>query len=315
MTERLMAVRAPARPGVGSAFGTCGELLQGVLAENGLDFLVTLPIRAGSVAVFEPDVRLDRVETTPVHKVKSQRLAELMLRERGPAGGGRLTVSSELVEGKGMASSSADLVATARAVADATGRPTGPAEIESYLRVIEPSDGVMYPGVVAYYHRQVRLCARLPPLPPMTIVAADEGGRVDTVEFNRRPKPFPSPVRREYSRLLETLARALAERDLPTVGAVATRSAELNSVLRERPHLHTAITAAESIGALGVVVAHSGTTTGLLLSDADPEYPGKLTAAVQRARSYAASVAVHRTWQPATPEPSRATARHIEEDR
>lgn len=312
MTER-MAGRMAAQPavrnrtGVGSAFGTCGELLQGVLAENGLDFLVTLPIRAGSVAVFEPDPRLDRVETTPGHKVKSRRLAELMLRRRGIAGGGRLMVSSELTEGKGLASSSADLVATARAVADATGRDTDPEEIESYLRAIEPSDGVMYPGVVAYYHRQVRLHARLPPLPPLTIVAADEGGQVDTVEFNRRPKPFPASARREYSRLLQTLTRALARRDLPTIGAIATRSAVMNSVLRDRPHLDAAISAADSIGALGVVVAHSGTTTGLLLSDADPQYPSKLAAAVQRSRSYATAITVHRTWQPGAPENTVAT--------
>jgi uncharacterized protein involved in propanediol utilization len=290
------------RTGVGSAFGTCGELLQGVLAENDLDFLVTLPIRAGSVAVFEPDPRLGRVVTSPGHKVKSQSLAELMLRRRGVTGGGRLTVTSTLAEGKGLASSSADLVATARAVADATGHDTHPAEIESYLRVIEPSDGVMYPGVVAYYHRQARLHARLPPLPPLTIVAGDEGGQVDTLEFNRRPKPFPASARREYSRLLQALTAALGRRDLPAVGAVATRSAVMNSVLRERPHLAAAISASESIGALGVVVAHSGTTTGLLLSDTDPDYPSKLAAALRHSRSYAASVAVHRTWRPAAPE-------------
>ncbi|MEV0291621.1 hypothetical protein AB0H36_46475 [Kribbella sp. NPDC050820] len=307
--ETTIRAAALPRTGVGSAFGTCGELLQGVLAENGLDFLVTLPIRAGSVAVFEPDPRLDRVEPAPGHKVKSRQLAELMLRRQGVAGGGRLTVCSELAEGKGLASSSADLVATARAVADATGRTTTPAEIESCLRAIEPSDGVMYPGVVAFYHRQVRLRARLAPLPPLTIVAADEGGQIDTVEFNRRPKPFSIPARREYSRLLHALAAALARNDLPTIGAIATRSAVMNSVLRDRPHLGQAIDASDAIGALGVVVAHSGTMTGLLISDTDPDYPGKLAAAVRHARTYGVSVAVHRSWQPATPEhrPARNT--------
>lgn len=299
---RAAEPKAPGRLGVGSAFGTCGELLQGVLAENGLDFLVTLPIRAGSVAVFEPDPVLDRVEITPGHKTKSRRLAERMLRGRGVPGGGWLTVSSALAEGKGMASSSADLVATARAVADATGRVTGPAEIESYLRDIEPTDGVMYPGVVAYYHRQVRLHHRLPPLPPLTIVAGDEGGAVDTIEFNRGPKPFPAATRREYSGLLRTLTRALGRRDLPAIGAVATRSAVLNSVLRERPHLEASIAAAAAIGALGIVVAHSGTTTGFLLSDVDPDHAAKLAAAVRHCRAFATSVSVHRSWRPAAPE-------------
>ena len=47
----------------------------------------------------------------------------------------------------------------------------------------------MYGHVVAFYHRQVRLCRVLPELPPLTIVGIDEGGQVDTVDFNAsRPR-------------------------------------------------------------------------------------------------------------------------------
>lgn len=287
-----------ARIGVGSAFGTCGELLQGVMAENDVDFLVTLPIRAGSTAVFEPDPRMDCVHVHPARKTKSRRLAELILRRRGIPGGGRLHVCCELPEGKGLASSSADLVATARAVADATGHGADPAEIESYLRAIEPSDGVMYPGVVAFYHRQVRLHTQLGAPPPLTIVTADEGGVIDTITFNRTPKPFTAADKREYSSLLRILTTALATQDAEAVGYVATRSAIMNSPLHPREHLDTVIAEARCLGALGVVVAHSGTTIGMLLADTDPHYPRKLADATAWSRSFSNTNAVHHSWRP-----------------
>ncbi|QLY28076.1 kinase [Nocardia huaxiensis] len=287
-----------ARIGVGSAFGSCGELLQGVTAVDRRDFLVTLPIRQGSVAVFEPGAPDGDLEVIPPHKTKSRALAARMLDRRG----GRLTLISELAEGKGLASSTADLVATARAIADAEGRAIAAAEIEDLLRGIEPSDGVMYPGSVAFYHREVRLFARLPALPPLTIVVADEGGQLDTVEFNRRDKPFTAADRREYTRLLADLTDALARRDPRRIGEVATRSAIMNSVLRERPHLDLARRAARQMGALGVLIAHSGTTTGILLADDDPDYAGKLAEAHRISAEYGTSVSVHRTWRPGPPD-------------
>lgn len=284
--------------GFGRSFGTCGELLQGVLPEGDIDFLVTMPVCAGSTALFECDSLLSGVKVHPANKIKSQRLAELILRRLCFPGGGRLYLSCELPEGKGMASSSADLVATARAVGDAIGREFLAAEIERFLKQIEPSDGVMYPGIVAFRHRQVRLHSWLGAPPRLTIVAADEGGEVDTVAFNRIPKPFTAADKREYAGLLRLLAEALAVKDLRTVGWVTTRSAEMNSVLRPRIHLDAVISDSRSIGALGVVVAHSGTTIGLLLAEDDPDYRRKLAAATAWAHCLGALPTIHRSWRP-----------------
>ncbi|WP_054814633.1 GHMP family kinase ATP-binding protein [Nocardia arizonensis] len=291
----------PRKIGVGSAFGSCGELLQGVTADN-RDFLVTLPIREGSVAVFESDPHSAHVRVSPPHKTKALALAEMMLETSPREHGGHLTIISELPEGKGLASSTADLVATARAVADSHGAATDAAEIEAHLRRIEPSDGVMYPGAVAFYHREVRLLSRLQPLPPMTIVLGDEGGQLDTVEFNRRDKPFSFADTREYSAMLAELTAAIGRGDLAMIGAIATRSAIKNSALRERPHLDMVTTAARRLGALGVVVAHSGTTTGILLADADPDRDRKLAQAREVCAGFAVSVSVHHTWRPGPPD-------------
>ncbi|MGW6427341.1 GHMP family kinase ATP-binding protein [Nocardia sp. NPDC055053] len=291
MTAEFM----PSGIGVGRAYGSCGELLQGVTARD-RHFLVTLPIRRGSVAVFEPGG--DGVTIVPERKSKALRLARAMVARSRVLRGGRLTLHSELPEGKGLASSTADLVATARAVADAEGRTVPVGELEGDLRAIEPSDGVMYPGTVAYFHREVRLLARLGTLPALTIVTGDEGGSVDTVEFNRTGPRFGPADKREYDRLLGEIGIAIARGDVAGIGAVATRSAVLSTALRDRPHLDATISAARSIGAVGVVVAHSGTTTGILLADDDPRLREQIVAARQISDSFARSVTVHHSWRP-----------------
>ncbi|MFI6845050.1 kinase [Kitasatospora sp. NBC_00085] len=268
----------PARPGgpvgTGAAFGTFGELLQGVLPD-GSAFLVTLPIDSWSRARFERREDLGEILVRPDGKDKARAVARLVLDAVGHRGGGVLELASELAEGKGLASSSADLVATVRAVAEAAGVGFGPAEIEEFLRGIEPSDGVMYDEVVAFHHREVRLRQRLGRLPAFAIVAHDEGGQVDTVSHNRIPLRHGPAERAEYARLLEQLGEAVAGGDLATVGRVSTRSAELNSAVRARQDLAPMRLACQETDGVGLVLAHSGTMLGVAFDADDPELARK----------------------------------------
>jgi L-threonine kinase len=187
-----------------------------------------------------------------------------------------------LPEGKGLASSSADLVATARAVGSALGVDLTPGSIQDLLRPIEPTDGVMYPAVVAFEHRNVRLLAKLGVLPPMTIVGIDEGGTVDTVAFNRIPKNFTVAERDEYAQLLAEATVAVRAGDASAIGRVATRSAYLNQRLCRKRTL-TAMTALSAeIGGVGVVTAHSGSTIGLLIPHDVQDFRNRLAEAVNR---------------------------------
>lgn len=278
-----------------SAFGTFGELLQGVLPGEDGDFLVTLPIARWSMATFQVAPELREVQVVPRHKVKVRRLAEMMLAWAGRPAGGLLSIESTLPEGKGLASSSADLVATARAVGNALRLALPPERIEGFLRRIEPTDGVLYPEIVAFHHRAVRLRHRLGSLPTMTVVGVDEGGVVDTIEFNRLAKPFSPAERREYARLLDRLIKAVERRDLPEVGAVATRSAEMNQVLRPKRTLERMLAIRAEVQALGVVAAHSGTMLGILLDTADPEYVTKLATTVRACTRLSRDVSLYRT--------------------
>lgn len=287
-----MSVRMPP-VGKGKAFGTFGELLQGVLPDGNLDFLVTFPVARYTRALFAPDPSRADVAVFPPHKVKARRLATVLLESLGLPPGGMLLIDSDIPEGKGMASSSADLVAAARALCDSYGLAVPLHLLQRCMQQVEPSDGVMYNGVVAFYHRNVELLEHLGTLPPVTIVSADEGGAVDTVQFNQIPKPFTAADKEEYARLLAQMARAVREHDLAAIGQVATRSAQMNQKLHPKRTLAGMVSLSKRIGALGVAVAHSGTCLGLLLSPLSPRYSRQLQDACAAVHDLAGNVAVH----------------------
>lgn len=304
--ERRAAVARPggAAPGVGRCFGTFGELVQGALPHDGPEFLVTLPVSRWSVAVFRPEHGAGaRLRVHPHGKVKSRALAIRLLARRGLPGGGVLTLRSALPAGCGMASSSADMVAAARAIGDAHGFAPRPEEIEDLARAIEPTDGVMYDESVAFYHRAVRLRARLGPLPRLTIVGLDEGGAVDTIQFNRLPKAYTAEERGEYAALLTAAHAAVRTGDAEALGRIASRSAVMNQRLRPKPMLGAALSISRRAGALGVAAAHSGTKLGVLLADTDPDYEVKLARVLEACHALCGRISIDYTLAPRASRP------------
>ncbi|MGW3960828.1 GHMP family kinase ATP-binding protein [Amycolatopsis sp. NPDC005003] len=295
---------AGVRAGVGTSFGTFGELLQGALPGSEQDFLVTLPIARWTTAVLTLVPGAGELLVRPAGKHKALRAARIALARYGVRSGGTLTLTSDLPEGKGMSSSSADLVATVRAVGAALGVAVSPADTEACLRRIEPTDGLMYHEMVAFYHRKVKLHRVLGPTPPLTIVGIDEGGQVDTVRFNAARPVITAAERREYRTLLDRLGTALAGGDLTEVGRVCTRSAVLNQPRCHKRHLEPVLEICRDVRALGVSVAHSGTIVGVLVSDDDPRRAGKVRDAVAACTELAGAASIDHTLEPAAARPA-----------
>ncbi len=267
--------------GTGAACGTFGELLQGVLPD-GTAFLVTLPISLGSRARFplrpaRPAARLPRAQDQVARTGAGHARRPRRRRRNPPAGqrparrqGPRQFVRRPRGDGP-------------RAVGTVLGLDTSPGAVEDWLRPVEPTDGVMHPGVVVFEHRAVRLRAHLGVLPPVTVVAVDEGGHLDTVAHNRRLRHVPPGQRHEYERLVDDLARAVRGADLSAVGTVTTRSAVLNQRRLPKRNLDAMADIAERIGAPGVVCTHSGTMLGLLLDTTADGHRERLRAAARTA--------------------------------
>jgi len=135
----LLSAEARAR-----APGTCGELVQGML--NGRHFLITCPVDLWTeIGVSGTRPREDAGEYYP----KLERAVGLCLKKWGFKGK-RLYFQrrSQLPVGKGMGSSTADIAAACSAAAKYLNMKLTAEEIAQIALRIEPTDGLMFPGVV-----------------------------------------------------------------------------------------------------------------------------------------------------------------------
>ncbi|WP_261764725.1 kinase [Paenibacillus xylanexedens] len=263
--------------GIGMAYGTFGELLQGMTVESDQDFLVTFPIQNFTKVVFCSD-STPRLKVIPEFKQKSARLATEILNIFKLPPGGTICIESDLPVGKGLASSSADLVATARSIESYYGITIPLQLLQKVMKEIEPSDGVMYPEVVAFYHREVELFEKLGVLPKLTVLAIDEGGEIDTIQYNRNKREFTIEERTQYTALMMQLKFAFCNQDVHSIGQVATKSALLNQERLAKQSISHLLEISDNYNALGVIIAHSGTYIGILLSDDETDYKDKLEA-------------------------------------
>src|ERR1700712_4481992 len=179
--------------GVGYAPAHHGELLQGVFSDatgKPRRALVTLPQPGrGTRAVFHPSYSHGGVLGAP-QLTKVRRAAMLALRQfasyPAAAKGGQIEIFSDVPPGIGMGSSTSDVTATIRAVADFHGVVLAKDELAKLAVLAEcASDSIMIDDrVVLFAHRDALVLETFGrQLPPMIVVGCDTdpGARVDTL--------------------------------------------------------------------------------------------------------------------------------------
>ncbi|MCY1072271.1 hypothetical protein OV090_46420 [Nannocystis sp. RBIL2] len=270
----------------GVSFGSFGELLQGALPD-GEDFLVTLPIERHAVAHFYRSDESETLEVCPRWKTKSQRLAQSLLRKYGESGGGQLFLASEIPCGKGLSSSSADLVATARAIEAHLGFELPVDELCRSLSEVEPTDGVMFSESVAYFHVKGALLERLGFLPQVEVLSLDEGGQIETLEYHRRGAAHYSlEEKRRFREMLDRIRRGFQRGDLHAVGEVSTTSAYVNQRFNRKKYLDLMHAVCEQTGGAGLITTHSGTCLGILYDRTEADHAARCERAQAELRPY-----------------------------
>lgn len=122
--------------------GSCGELAQGW--RDGQPFMITCPIGLYSKALVTDKTSAKTGMGKKAH-MALKTTTSYMGCESFPLG---LSLESQLPTGKGMAASTADIVAVIQAVATAIDEELEPEEIAEIAAGIEPTDGIFYPGIV-----------------------------------------------------------------------------------------------------------------------------------------------------------------------
>lgn len=265
-----------ARRGVGVAGAHFGEILQGAFRLDGVvrRALVTLPLPGcGSRAVFEPrpesGIRLLCGSRPPESILKVRRAVRESLLLCGRESGGSLYLSGGVPAGRGMGSSTSEIVATIRAVSDAFGvSPTCEEVAEVASRCEVASDPLMFceDAPLLFDSRQGRVLMRLGErLPRMEVIGVDTG-EVGVGTDGLEPPEYTEDEILGFGRLLCELEEGILRGDVRAVGRVATQSALINERYLPKPDLETVMAVSEECGAVGVSVAHSGTVMGVIFA-------------------------------------------------
>ena len=141
--------------------GTCGEFIQGSI--DGQSFLVTCPINRYSYALSQVTHPLPHYYCSLQPKAsKACSLVKdtLSITNQDSTS---IYVRSDIIQGKGMASSSADIAVAAMATALSLNRTLTPKELEMICLSVEPTDASFYPGITQFDYINGAIC-RLPSL-------------------------------------------------------------------------------------------------------------------------------------------------------
>jgi uncharacterized protein involved in propanediol utilization len=266
--------------GIGHATAHHGELLQGVFDDGAGRLrraLVTMPLPGrGSRAIFYPSQSYWGV-VGPPGLTKARRAAIYALREFSghpdPVTGGRVEITSNVPHGIGMGSSTSDVTATIKAVADYHGVLLSREEVGRLAVLAEvASDSVMIDDrVVLFAHRDGLVLETFGHrLPPMVVVGCDTapGEAVETLGLP--PADYSDKEAGEFQVLRGALRRAIALEDVGLLGKVATASARINQRYLPKPGLEQLIELGQRHGGAGLQIAHSGTVAGLIFDARQP---------------------------------------------
>ena len=243
------------RPGaaVARAPGVCGALAQGVVGDTA--FSVACPVDFFSRVRVELSVGRPGVAAPEGFEKTAAAVRRTLARLGQARVGASVRVGSPIPRGRGMGSSSADLCAAIAATGLALGRELEPEVIGQIALSVEPTGGVMLPGLALFDHRAGLAMERLGPPPPMEIVGLDFGGFSDFDVFGGLFGRWSG----EEDRTAEALGlvrRGVAEGSAALVGRGATLAAEAAGRVLPRRRLAEVREFADSVGAVGVNVGY-----------------------------------------------------------
>jgi uncharacterized protein involved in propanediol utilization len=261
--------------GKGISIAQHGELLQGQIEDSRGQrhrFLLSLPCSVlYSKVIFA--AAYDRPLTvTPHHKLKVKSVVELTLQHlRLDSVGGMITVETNIEEGKGYGSSTADCVAGALAVAEAVGRTLTEEEIAKLVVAGEiASDNFMFKHPVLFAHREGRVLENLGrSMPTLEVLGidTDRDGEVLTLEF--APAEYTWRQVECFQTMVSALRKSIQHPDIALLGRIATASAVMNEPFLPKRMFAEIRQLAKHANALGISVAHSGTVLSLLFDPDD----------------------------------------------
>jgi len=234
--------------------------------------LVTLhyPERESCATFYPSSLRADiecPAGMSKAHRAAVSSMAEFAS-ERSPASGGSIQINSTVPRGVGMGSSTADVTAVIRAIADFHDARPSAEEIGGLAVKAEgASDPIMIDDRVVLFSQRDGLVLEtlgrdLPQMVVVGCIADPESDGIDTMELALAP--YTAADIDLFGLLRYELRVAVATGDAARLGWVATASARISQRFLPKPALEFLLDVCRSCGGSGVQVAHSGTVAGVI---------------------------------------------------
>lgn len=265
---KTVKVRAP---------GTCGEWIQTYDHASQKECLVSLPINRYNEMTFsfeKPKTqRVKRGGLLPKSEQALLRIGDFI--GLSPKEMDMIQIQSQcrsLAIGKGMASSTADLMSIFMGVSALFDKELRSDELLALCCEIEPTDGTMFSGWSLIDHLEGRVMEHFPKILPCEILLLSPGADFDTLSLRKAPE-YQQLLKNKSPLPLQWFREGMAESSLEKLGNAATQSLLENESILKKKHFHELLELCEKFHCHGLAGGHSGTVTGLILNEKNTDLP------------------------------------------
>lgn len=243
--------------------GSCGEFVQGIQKEE--EVLVSYKIDMYTKITLEEKTKI--ITGPPKARKALQSLFQEFALDPKDAQQISINIQSEIPMGKGMSSSTADILGVIKTGLKLINKTLSSEEMAILCCQIEPTDSIVINSPVIFNPLNGKIIKKLENKiegkvlilePPNTISTLEQRYKKDYIK-NRKSKE------EEIQIALELLEEGYKKQDLKLIGQSAIISARANENIHKKPYLEEIINISKNLGSSGVNIAHSGTVIGILL--------------------------------------------------
>ncbi|WP_436856414.1 L-threonine kinase [Citrobacter tructae] len=241
---------------------SCGELIQGwimgseKLISCPVDWYSTVEVSAGPPLVNERPLSRAMVNRLLAHWGYPAHLSQDI----------RINIHSTIPVAKGMASSTADIAATAVATAQHLGHDLNESTLAQLCVSLEPTDSTVFRQLTLFDHNDASTQLACGIQPELDLLVLESPQTLRTADYHRIPRQAGlyagAPA---LKRAWEKVQEACAELNPWRLGEAATLSAIASQTLLPKPEFDSLLSLVEECCLYGVNVAHSGSVVGLML--------------------------------------------------
>lgn len=241
---------------------SCGEFIQGWI--GGSEKLVSCPIDWFSTVEVREGVQSG--EERPRMRHMLEQVVAYFGYPAALANSLSTALESTIPVGKGLASSTADIAATAVATARHLGETLSESTLAALCVNIEPTDSTIFVLPTLFSHLNAQTQFSCQPAPAMDILLLESDTTILTEEYRRHQRE--STLISNAAALDDAwlrLQQSCGMQDPRLLGEAATQSAIASQALLAKPMFSQLLALVEEFDLFGVNVAHSGSAVGLML--------------------------------------------------